>query len=296
MGESKEYWNSIANHVAKYDKVWFSRGLIGNETWFHEYNRKKTQKQIFSVIPNQKYPLILDVGCGIGQWSVLLALKLEADVIGIDFSSRMVELARRRAAMLKVQNVKFQVMNVENMIFENDFFDLVNCVTVLQHIPKEEVWKKAIKEIVRVTKTDGTILVLETAPKKFAGERKCGDCYVHLENEYIEQFGKNGAFFTGQKLMNNALSFLLLKFGEGLLYLYARGFGKKSLDFYSSDLGSYKPKLMYLPCMFTITLSQIMDTIPRFKFGSHPFRQRRIMGRTPLLNEEKILLFRKARK
>ena len=279
MENHQKYWDAIANHVAKYDARWFSSGFIGNETWFNEYNRRRIIKAIFSAIPNKKYNSILDVGCGVGQWTTLLATKLGAEVTGFDLSPKMIELARKRSTMLKVQNVKFQVMNVADMSFENGSFDLVNCVTVLQHIPDKQLWEKAIKEIVRVTKPGGFVLLLEAAPKKFRGQRKRGDLYTHLEREYVEEFEKTGTFFIGERKVSNALSLLILRFGEGLLYLHAKTIGKKRLNFYSAEASGYKPKSMYPSYMFTIVLAQLMEKFPLFK----------------KLDGEKILLFQKSK-
>src|SRR6266436_9663824 len=75
---------------------------------------------------------VLDVGCGVGRWSRLLAAK-GADVTGIDLSPTMVEQAQRRAVTEGLADrCRFRVQDLSRLEIEGQF-DLVLGVTVLQH-------------------------------------------------------------------------------------------------------------------------------------------------------------------
>src|SRR5580692_8313144 len=76
---------------------------------------------------------VLDVGCGVGRWSRLLAAR-GADVTGIDLSPTMIAQAQRRAAAEGVAHrCRFQVQDLSHLDAGGKF-DLVLGVTVLQHI------------------------------------------------------------------------------------------------------------------------------------------------------------------
>ena len=58
---------------------------------------------------------MLDLGCGVGDVSLQTARLVGADgtVLGIDQNAYSVELARQRAALLGVQNVLFETVELD---------------------------------------------------------------------------------------------------------------------------------------------------------------------------------------
>ena len=66
---------------------------------------------------------VLDLGCGPGFFSVMLT-NLKCQVIGIDYSDKMLEEARNNARKFGV-NVKFQKMDVQDLAFQDETFDLI---------------------------------------------------------------------------------------------------------------------------------------------------------------------------
>jgi len=254
-------WDNVAEQIEAYDNEWFLMGMVGNRTWFREYSSDKLRKLIYESIPKIKLEKALDVGCGIGQWSVFLSTKLSTHFIGVDMTRKFIELAKKRAGILKNDNVEFFEMQASNLKFEDNSFDLTMCVTVLQHIIDTKTWEAVIKEMVRVTKSGGYVLICEDAPSKFNGERIKRNGYIHLESEYISEFLKNGAVIESKKGVYNLISTIPLRIGEYLLDGYARRIDKINPDFYSADFNGYKPKLLYIPCMLCIQLAKIVDAV-----------------------------------
>jgi len=70
---------------------------------------------------------------------------------------------------------------------KDESFDLVNSITVLQHIPQKEK-KEAIKEMCRVTKKGGYITIIELVDK-FDDEQHM---FVVDKKDIIKEFEKNG--------------------------------------------------------------------------------------------------------
>jgi SAM-dependent methyltransferase len=106
---------------------------------------------------------VLDVGCGVGRWSRLLAAK-GAAVTGIDLSPTMIEQAERRAAAEGVaERCRFRVQDLSRLDIEGTF-DLVLGVTVLQHILDPELLHAAVSGMTARLAPGGRMVLLEAAP------------------------------------------------------------------------------------------------------------------------------------
>ncbi len=106
---------------------------------------------------------VLEVGCATGTLS--LAAKRQAgpngSVFGIDIIPGMIEVSRNKAEQAKL-DVTFQSGNIEDIPFPNEYFDVVMCSFMIFHM-SEKVRNKGIKEIYRVLKPQGRLLVLDLA-------------------------------------------------------------------------------------------------------------------------------------
>nr|WP_296156102.1 methyltransferase domain-containing protein [uncultured Blautia sp.] len=119
----------------------------------HSAMAERWIKEIRKQLPEGKKLRILDVGCGAGFFSVLLAREGH-QVTGIDLTPDMIKNARQLAEEEKV-SCEFQVMDAENPDFPDETFDVVisrNLTWTLPHV------KHAYKEWVRVLKKGGVLL------------------------------------------------------------------------------------------------------------------------------------------
>jgi len=106
---------------------------------------------------------VLDVGCGVGRWSRLLAAR-GALVTGVDLSPTMIAQARQRAAADGVADrCRFQVQDLSNLSV-GEQFDLVLGVTVLQHILDPAALRAAFAAMTRHLAPGGRMILLEAAP------------------------------------------------------------------------------------------------------------------------------------
>lgn len=101
---------------------------------------------------------LLDIGCGPGNIVVKIARRCpRLAVVGLDYSRNMVEAAHRAAAMLGLENrVFFQQAAGGQLPFSSGTFDFVLSNSVLHHLSDPA---RVIKEMLRVAKPDGTILL-----------------------------------------------------------------------------------------------------------------------------------------
>lgn len=98
---------------------------------------------------------VLEVGCGVGQTTSLLAKRIGCRVVGVDLSPAMVERARERAQRAGVDDrTEFRVANIIDLPFEDDRFDGVFGESITVFATDHA---KAIREYTRVVKPGGLV-------------------------------------------------------------------------------------------------------------------------------------------
>ena len=98
---------------------------------------------------------VLDYCCGTGKYSIKPALN-GAFVDGIDISEGSIEISRQRAEHYGIaEKTNFQVMDAENLNFEDSSFDVINCYSCLYALELPT----AFSELARVLKPDGYVIV-----------------------------------------------------------------------------------------------------------------------------------------
>ncbi|MBA2681537.1 MAG: class I SAM-dependent methyltransferase [Ktedonobacteraceae bacterium] len=111
-----------------------------------------------------RFQRVLDVGCGTGDWLIMLAQQLPdaTPLIGADISLRMVQYARDQAQTAGVSDrVEFHVMDALRMLeFPHSSFDLVNQRLGMSYLRTWD-WPNLLQEYQRVTKPGGIIRITE---------------------------------------------------------------------------------------------------------------------------------------
>jgi len=74
----------------------------------------------------------LDVGCGTGVFSRLLATRCE-HVTGIDLSGEMIRLARERS--VGIQNIHYEQADVLDYLQPSRTFEVIASIATLHHLP-----------------------------------------------------------------------------------------------------------------------------------------------------------------
>ncbi len=118
---------------------------------------------------------ILDVGTGEGGFlPVLLQTFPGSDIIAIDPNTESLKVARQ-----KFPGIKFLEMEAEKLKFEDDHFDVVCLSMALHHFPKV---KKALKEIKRVVKPGGYIIINEPISDRLNAAQEVHKMYHHFRS------------------------------------------------------------------------------------------------------------------
>jgi len=97
---------------------------------------KMLRRRIISEL--KKYTvngLLVDVGCGSGNLIVQIAQKFKTiDLIGIDISDEILELAKQRVIKNKLnERIKFEIGNVEKLLFKDNSIDFIISSLSLHH-------------------------------------------------------------------------------------------------------------------------------------------------------------------
>ena len=119
-------------------------------------NRRSVESHAFHLLPHLKPDMrVLDFGCGPGTLSVGLAKAVEpGEMHGIDMEESQIELARAAASAGGHDNATFHVGNALELPFEDDYFDVAHCHTVLMHVPDTQ---SLLSEVKRVLKPGGIV-------------------------------------------------------------------------------------------------------------------------------------------
>lgn len=104
---------------------------------------------------------VLDVGCGTGSLAIAAKNQVGDDgqVSGIDASPEMIARATSKAAKAGV-DVSFRTAVAEALPFADATFDVVLSTLMLHHLPRK-VREQCLKEIRRVLKPEGRVLVVD---------------------------------------------------------------------------------------------------------------------------------------
>lgn len=107
---------------------------------------------------------ILDFGCGVGRLTVWIADSGPYEVIGLDATPGMIDKAKRECPAK--ENLKFFNYDGSQIPFPNDYFDKILSVGVLQHIVKREEFQAITRELNRVLRPNGRILLIEQVARQ----------------------------------------------------------------------------------------------------------------------------------
>ncbi|MHB1206173.1 MAG: class I SAM-dependent methyltransferase [Rhodospirillaceae bacterium] len=123
-----------------------------------ERRRWNAYWSLYDILRNSRLDecRVLVPGSGFGEDCIRLA-HLGAEVVGIDISPEIVEIARNRANRFAPGTVSLEVMPCERMDFPDASFDAVVLVNILHHVDVV----KTMREVRRVSKPGAHIVGLE---------------------------------------------------------------------------------------------------------------------------------------
>lgn len=149
---SKKHYKRIErfydNLSAYYDEKW----------WYNNPDSRHvkvfTSEIFYSHILPGKF--VLDVGCGTCDTPIKLATK-NCKIIGLDLSSNMLAIASKKIPENYKNKISLVKGNAEKLPFDDDQFEYVISEFTLNYVDNPKV---AVKEMLRVLKKDGKLLLI----------------------------------------------------------------------------------------------------------------------------------------
>lgn len=147
MKESvKLFWE---NDVQYYNQS-ISRELVNEnrDIWIDLINKFK---------PIKDNPSILDIGTGPGFIPLILSKEGYENIYGIDVSDKMISMAKNNAS-ISGYKINFQTMDIHQMNFSDESFDLIICRRVIWTLNNPI---EAYRECFRILKPHGRIIIFD---------------------------------------------------------------------------------------------------------------------------------------
>ncbi|MGP1598701.1 class I SAM-dependent methyltransferase [Peptoanaerobacter stomatis] len=117
-------------------------------------------KAIFEITGIKNNMKVLDIGCGTGVLFGSLLKYVPSEIVGVDISDKMLEIARKKYGHF--DNIKFKNMDVLELD-ENDF-DIVYIYNAYPHIMDVEKLKSKLKQI---CKSGARIVIVHGMSRNF---------------------------------------------------------------------------------------------------------------------------------
>lgn len=168
--------------------------LINNSVrnLIQEHIEVKRLRKWSNLPPNQT---VLEIGCGTGNSSQLIKKYFQAKMVyATDLDERMIDIAKKGN---KDDSISFEVQNATKLKYKENYFDAVFDLGVIHHIPN---WKDCLKELQRVLKPNGQLVIEDLSIETFSTpigklmKKSLDHPYnsMHKEDELVEYLKKIG--------------------------------------------------------------------------------------------------------
>ena len=179
----------------KYDFINHFLSINIDKRW-----RKLVRKSLKEIL-NDKGALVLDVACGTGDLSLELAKDSAATVFGTDFCRPMLAVAAtKNDSAVSIPYIEGDAMTLP---FSDDSFDAVTIAFGLRNLSN---WKDGLRELQRIIKPGGKLVILEFSEPVLPGFRQVYQIYF---NNILP---KLGGVFSGEQSAYQYLSDSVSKF------------------------------------------------------------------------------------
>ena len=152
-----------------------------------------------------KNKVVLEIGCGNGTGTKLIKKYFSPKKIeAIDLDPRMIRKAKKK---IKDPTISFKVASATKLPYKNNQFDAVIEFGIIHHIPN---WKDCLKELKRVTKPNGELIIEDLSIESF--NTFAGKIYkrilthpykeMYTKKEFVEELQKLGFKIKHQETHN----------------------------------------------------------------------------------------------
>jgi ubiquinone/menaquinone biosynthesis C-methylase UbiE len=171
--EAKDYYDKLWSNPYRIRQL--GRKLLSWHFGFYEKGINNSNEAKINMmdyvgrlldLDGESFARILDAGSGIGSTSIHLAKKYSKCIFhGITISHYELLLARKLQKKYKISNVRFQQGSYMKTSYLNNYFDRIFALESIIYAPNK---KEFVKEMYRILKPNGKIVIIDIFPKKNA--------------------------------------------------------------------------------------------------------------------------------
>jgi tRNA (cmo5U34)-methyltransferase len=139
------------------------------------------------IMPHAK--TLLDIGCGAGNYTIKMLSKISnLECSLLDLSRPMLSKAYERIIVHTTNNVRTIQGDIRTASLEEGYFDIILAGTVLHHLRDDDDWEQVFKNIYRLLKPDGCLMISDLVTQDNSTLTKYSwECY----EEYLNKVGGN---------------------------------------------------------------------------------------------------------
>lgn len=211
----------ITNSDSYWDSVWTGEKIAD----YIKYINLDYPYKFIEIFKENNVRNVCDAACGFGKYSAICS-KNNLEVSGFDISENAVNLTKGVLEKLQLKYSEFKICSMLNIVFEAESFDGVVAHAVLDHFKSDDA-KKALSELLRITKTNGLIYlsfdgieeddlslpheVLEDGSFMYTDESRNGMIFKHYTNEDINRLIEGKEVLLFNTLKNGAREVIIRK-------------------------------------------------------------------------------------
>ncbi|WP_057939424.1 class I SAM-dependent methyltransferase [Algoriphagus resistens] len=149
------------------------------------------------IVPEAKS--ILDVGCGAGNYSLMMLSKVpDLDCVLLDLSGKMLEKAMERVSVATSGNVSIFQSDIRDVLLPEASFDIILAGAVLHHLRDDIDWESTFAKLFKLLKPGGCLMISDLITQDTA-----------LLNEYTwERYGDYLEHIGGKEYRQKVLAYV----------------------------------------------------------------------------------------
>lgn len=149
------------------------------------------------IVPEAKS--ILDVGCGAGNYSLMMLSKVpNLDCTLLDLSGKMLEKAMERVSVATSGNVSIFQSDIRDVLLPEASFDIILAGAVLHHLRDDIDWESTFAKLFKLLKPGGCLMISDLITQDTA-----------LLNEYTwERYGDYLERIGGKEYREKVLAYV----------------------------------------------------------------------------------------
>lgn len=154
-GEKKEFVQEMFDDISeKYDFLNHFLSLGIDKYW---------RKKFISKMPIRDDSIILDIAIGTGDVSFEIRKKCNAQIIGLDYSLKMLQQGKRKSENSNYEGISFIQGDGESLPIKDNSIDMITIAYGFRNLSN---FQTALNEFQRVLKPTGTLGILEFSQPK----------------------------------------------------------------------------------------------------------------------------------